>query len=285
MRNKKTALITGASGGLGNALCRQFASAGYRLILSGRNPARLRARAEYLSRVYGVSVCYFAGDLGVKGAARELCARLEARGETVDVLVNNAGLGLGGRFAENTRKAQEELLYVNIHAVTELCRHFLPRMTEQGYGKILNIASLGSLVAGPGNAVYCACKAYVLSLSEALSREARGSGVTVTALCPGAINTGFAKRANMESTLLFNLFVLEPEKVAQAAINAMIRAKPVAVTGKAAKLAAACIRLIPRSSAAVISELFQRPLTRPAQKPRTAATNTAIPLLSQRTDQ
>ncbi|HHY53155.1 MAG TPA: SDR family oxidoreductase, partial [Clostridiales bacterium] len=207
MKLSKTVLITGATGGLGQALCRQFAREGYPLIITGRNPSRLTTLARRLQAAYGVEVRTIELDLGVQGGAQALCERLGQMGAQVDILVNNAGFGLGGPFVENAVEKQQEMLYVNVHAVTELCRRLLPGMIKRGWGRILNVASLGSFVPGPYNSVYCASKAYVLSLTRALAQECRGTGVKVTALCPGATHTGFAHRAGMESTLLFRVGV------------------------------------------------------------------------------
>lgn len=260
MKQAQTALITGATGGIGRALCCEFARRGHSLILSGRNPARLRGLAQKLTDTYGVDVYPIAANLGVKGAARELCARLDRRGAQVDVLVNNAGFGRAEYFADSTPNVQREMLYVNIHAATDLCRHFLPGMLERGEGRILNTASIGAFVPGPGNALYCASKAFVLSLSQALFDECRGTGVTVTALCPGATHSGFAHRAGMETSLLFNGRVMSPRQVAQDAYRGLMAGKAMVIPGGQNKLVYLLCKAAPSRLSARLSGVIQRPM-------------------------
>ncbi len=259
MKRTKTALITGATGGIGQALCSRFAQQGYRLIITGRNPTRLNRLAQRLYSTYGTEVRCIGMDLGVKGTARELCVRLDQMGAVVDVLVNNAGFGLGGPFVENQPEAQQEMLYVNIHTVTELCRRLLPGMLERGWGRILNVASTGSFVPGPYNGVYCASKAYVLSLSRALAEECRGTGVAVTALCPGATHTGFARRAGMESTLLFRAGVMTPAQVAAQGYRGLMEGRTVVIPGHQNKAVYFLSRIAPQRLVAQISGAIQMP--------------------------
>ncbi|MGI6403844.1 MAG: SDR family NAD(P)-dependent oxidoreductase [Oscillospiraceae bacterium] len=259
MKRVRTVLITGATGGIGQALCCQFARQGYQLIITGRNPSRLRGLAHRLSATYGIRVRTIGMDLGIKGAARELCARLEQMGAVVDVLVNNAGFGLAGLFVENSIQQQQEMLYVNIHAVTELCRRLLPGMIERGWGRILNVASIGSFVPGPYNGVYCASKAYVLSLSRALAQECRGTGVKVTALCPGATHTGFAHRAGMERTLLFRVGVMHPAQVAAKGYRGLMAGRPVVIPGLQNKAACLLSRIAPQKLVTLSSGAIQMP--------------------------
>lgn len=258
MEHRKTALITGATGGIGRALCGRLARLGYDLILTGRNPSRLRWLARQLEAAYGVEVRFIGADLGIKGAARELCARLDRMGARVDVLINNAGFGLGGGFVNDPPDVQREMLYVDIHAVTDLCRHFLPKMLERGRGRILNVASIGAFVPGANNAVYCAAKAYVLSLSLALAEECRGTGVSVTALCPGATHTGFARRARLESSLLFHLGVMSPARVADEACRGMLQGRKMVIPGLQNKVFNVLCRLAPRELLAWVAGLAQR---------------------------
>lgn len=259
MNQTKTALITGASGGIGRALCCEFAGRGYRLVITGRNPARLRRQAEKLEEAFGAQVYFIAADLGVKGAARELCARLDKKGERIDVLVNNAGFGLYAPFAQNKPELLQEMLCVNINSLTWLCSHYLPSMVKRGEGKILNVSSIGGFVPSPGSAVYCATKSYVLSLSQALAEECAGSGVTVTALCPGATRSGFARRAEMEDSPLFHLTAMNPAQVAAAAYRGLMEGRPVVVPGLHNKVAHALSRVIPGRLAAKASGRALRP--------------------------
>jgi len=259
MKLSKTVLITGATGGLGQALCRQFAREGYPLIITGRNPSRLTTLARRLQAAYGVEVRTIELDLGVQGGAQALCERLGQMGAQVDILVNNAGFGLGGPFVENAVEKQQEMLYVNVHAVTELCRRLLPGMIKRGWGRILNVASLGSFVPGPYNSVYCASKAYVLSLTRAWAQECRGTGVKVTALCPGATHTGFAHRAGMESTLLFRVGVMNAAQVAAQGYRGLMEGKTVVIPGCQNKAAYFLSRFAPQQLVTWSSGAMQKP--------------------------
>lgn len=259
MKQPQTVLITGATGGIGQALCQQFAGRGYRLILTGRNPSSLRRLARALNRAYGTKIRCIAMDLGIKGAARALCAQLRQKGDAVDILVNNAGFGLGGCFADHPISAQQELLYVNIHTATELCRRLLPEMLERGQGGILNVASIGAVVPGPYNGIYCASKAYLLSLSLALAQECRGTGVQITALCPGATRTGFAHRADMESTPLFRAGTMTAEQVAAAGYRGLMKGRAMVIPGGRNKLAYLLNKIAPQELATRVSGAIQRP--------------------------
>src|SRR6202790_2259799 len=194
----QTALITGASGGIGYELAKLFARDHYNLVLVARSAERLRRVAEELQGRSGVAVKTVALDLAEASAPRSLFDQLQREGVAVDVLVNNAGFGSIGEFASI---AEEEILgqiSLNITAVTHLTRLFLPAMLARRHGKIMNVASTAAFQPGPLMAVYYATKAYVLSFSEALANETGGSGVTVTAVCPGPTATAFQKRAGME---------------------------------------------------------------------------------------
>jgi len=259
MVDKKTALITGATGGIGEELCREFARQGYDLVITARSHERLEHQAVRLRRTYHARVYIIAEDLAEPHAPQRIYNWFSSCGVSVDVLVNNAGYGAGGYFVKNRPALQEDMVQVNVLAPTRLCRLFLPEMLLRGSGNILNIASTGSFVPGPMNSVYCAAKAYLLSLSEALAREVRGTGVRVTAVCPGATRTGFADRADMQSTLLFDVGVMHPKAVAKAAYRAMISGKPVHVAGFVNKLMIASTRLAPRSVNARVSGWIQKP--------------------------
>lgn len=259
MADRPTALITGATGGIGRALCCEFARKGYRLIITGRHPGRLRFQAEQLRKAFHVEVYPIGSDLGVKGAARELCARLDKRGEQVDILVNNAGFGLAGDYTSNHPDIQRSMLYVNVHSPTDLCRHYLPGMLERGTGKILNVASTAAFVAGPYHAMYGASKSYLLSLSRALSRECQNTGVTVTALCPGPTRTGFAHRAEMESTLLFLRGGMSPAKVAAIGYQGMLEGKRLVIPGLSNKAVYYLSKHCPESWSTFLSGEIQRP--------------------------
>jgi len=259
MKTVKTALITGATGGLGEELCRTFARQGYQLVITARKKSALEAQAKRLRRAYGAPVTVLAADFCDAKAPVTLFNELGMMGIELDVLVNNAGFSAGGDFVTVTPKQQLEMMKVNISAPTQLCRLILPHMLSRGRGRILNICSTGSIAPGPHNAVYCATKAYLLHLSEALSQEVRGTGVTVTAVCPGAVHTGFAHRAEMEATYLFRYGVMHPKTVARAAYTAMKAGKHVEVVGCRNKALMFAARLAPRSMVARLSGWIQKP--------------------------
>lgn len=258
--NGRTVLITGATGGIGRELAREFARHGYNLVLSATGEERLLDLAEELSHRYGVEADYFVADLTDADMPRQLYNALRERKIAVDVLVNNAGFGLGGgKFHEKDPVMQMDMIRVNIMALTSLCRRFIPGMVRRGFGGVINISSMGGLVPGPTNAVYCASKAYVLSLSEALSVELEDTGVRVTAICPGGTATNFAHRADMETSLFFHYFVMHPREVAKAAYHAYITDKPVEVVGLPSKLMNQMTRLLPRRAIAKASGFLQQP--------------------------
>lgn len=261
MKKNRTALITGASGGLGQELCREFAGHSYDLVITARDPARLRRIAHELRKAYGVRVTVIAADLNQQDAPRQLYEKLARAGFQIDVLVNNAGFGLGGNFVHNRPRVQEAMIRVNVLAPTRLCRMFLPGMIKRGQGGIINICSTGSFVPGPFNSIYCGTKAYLLSLTEALADELRDSPITVTAVCPGAIHTGFAHRADMETTRLFNYGVLSPDEVARCAYRAFTTRRRVVVVGALNRLMIAAVRLLPRDIVARASGIFQQQYT------------------------
>lgn len=260
MQLTRCALITGATGGIGEALCREFASHGHNLVITARNKQRLLDVAERLKSAYQVEVLTIPADLNQPDAAKNLFRELREGRMEIDFLINNAGFGLGGAFFHNKLKTQEAMIRVNAIATTKLCRMFLPGLIGRG-GKIMNVASTGAFSGGPYNAVYCATKAYVLSLTEALDCELRGSGVSVSALCPGAVRTGFAHRANMESTRLFHYGVMKPRDVARAAYRGMMRGEKLIIPGCLNKILVLTTRFLPRCVSARASGFIQRQFT------------------------
>lgn len=196
----KTALVTGSTGGIGNAFCNLLASEGYDLILVSRNEIALEKQAIRLSNS-GVNVNFFAADLSQPGSPNDLYNRIKESKLTVDVLINNAGFNEVGFFCATDLSKELDMIQVHIKSLTELTKLFLPQMIERESGRILNLGSTGSYMPCPCDAVYAATKAYVLSFSSALYHELKGTGVTVTCLCPGATRTSFAEKAGIESTL------------------------------------------------------------------------------------
>ena len=252
----KLALITGSSGGLGLEFARLFARAGYDLALVARTQTKLESIAGELSAQFGINVKPIALDLARADSARELFARIPA----CDVLVNNAGFANNGNFAELDVQEILDEMQVDVITLTQLTRFYLPGMLERKDGKILNVASTAAFIPGPHMAVYYACKAFVLSFSEGLAYEVRGSGVTVTCLCPGATATGFQERAGVtKNTILTRLPLGDAARVAKAGFDGLMRGKPVIVPGVVNKLVAVTPRISPRGLLlAISSKLVER---------------------------
>jgi len=208
---KKTVLITGTTSGIGYELSKILAREGLDLVLVSRNEQKLRAQKEDLKNKYGRDVHAIAKDLSEPRAAEELFSDVQRQGIHIDILINNAGFNESGPFYETNLEKEMHMLQVHVASLTHLTKLFLPGMINKRYGKILNLGSTGSFAPCPMDAVYCASKAYVLSFSSAIRAELSGTGVTVSTLCPGATKTEFAKKANMENTLLFRSFVMEPQ--------------------------------------------------------------------------
>ncbi|HEU5481475.1 MAG TPA: SDR family oxidoreductase [Sphingomicrobium sp.] len=241
---EKVALITGASAGLGAEFARQLSKRGSRLVLAARRKERLDALAAEFGNARTVEI-----DLGRSNAAEELIGNISAAGETVDLLVNNAGFGLHGRFDKADSKRLRESIDVNCGALTDLCRAVLPEMIERQSGAILNLASTAAFQAGPGMAVYFATKAYVLSLSEALHEEVKRFGVRVTALCPGPTRTEFGDVAGFAGNRTVDRFSMDADEVVRVGLEALDRNKAVAVAGLLNRIGAFSTRLAPRSLA------------------------------------
>ena len=239
---KKVALITGASAGLGVDFARQLAKRGHRLVLAARRKDRLEALARELGNARAVEI-----DLSMPDAAAKLLADLEANGETVDLLVNNAGFGLIGRFAELDAKRLTQMIDLNVLTLTDLCRAVAPGMIERKSGGILNVASTAAFQPGPKMAVYFATKAFVLSFTEALHEELKPHGIHVTCLCPGPTRTEFGDVAGFGGNGLFDRVAMESPEVVEAGLKGLDRNKAVVVPGIANKITANSGRFAPRS--------------------------------------
>lgn len=229
------ALVTGASSGIGDAIARRLA-VDHDLVLVAR---RVDALEKLAASLTGATCHVIAADLAQADGARGLVAAVHARGLAVDLLVNNAGFGVTGDVATNDPVQLDEMIAVNIAALTHLTRAFLPRMVEQRAGGVLNVASTAGFQPGPGMAGYYATKAYVVSFTEALAYELRNTGVRVSALCPGPVATGFAARSGVDAMRLFSnpLFaVASADDVAKAAIDGWRAGKRVVVPGFMNKL-------------------------------------------------
>jgi short-subunit dehydrogenase len=244
---KLTALVTGASGGIGEELARLLAADGHDLVLVARSRDKLARLAEELGGKHGVKARVLAADLARPEAPREIFEELSAGGLTVDALVNNAGFGSYGLFAETDLKSELELLQVNVVALTHLSKLFLPGMIARRRGYLLNVASTAAFQPGPLMAVYYASKAYVLHLSEALANECEGTGVVVSALCPGPTETGFVAAAGMGDSKLFDRAVMDARTVAEAGYRGLLAGKAVVIPGLRNNLLARSIGFFPRN--------------------------------------
>lgn len=225
-----TALITGASSGIGLELARLFAKDGYNLALVARNPTHLENLAKELRSEHQIQVTVIVQDLADPSAPQTIADQLARRSIEVDVLVNNAGTQVYGEFAQAGLERQLDLIQVNLTALVHLTHLLLPNMIRRGRGHILNLGSTGSFAPGPLNAVYCATKAFVLSFSEAIGAELAGTGVTVTALCPGATNTAFITRHGLQDVRVFRN-AMSPVHVAQLGYRALQSGRPLVVVG------------------------------------------------------
>ena len=248
-----TVLISGASGGIGYELAKLFARDHHNLILVARSADKLRQVAAELQTT-GVQVKTVSLDLGELPAPKFLFDQLQREGVAVDILVNNAGFGAHGDFATMPDDQILGQINLNITALTELTRLFLPPMIARRKGRIMNVASTAGFQPGPLMAVYYATKAYVISFSEAIANELRDSGVTVTCFCPGATHTGFATRAGNDKSRLFKqLGAMSADKVALDGYRALMEGRTLAISGAHNWLVAQSTRLAPRKMVTAIS--------------------------------
>lgn len=256
--SRQTALITGASSGIGLDFTWLLAEAGHDVVLVARGEEKLQALAKEVEAKHGVRAVALASDLADPAAPSRLVEALKARGLKVDVLVNNAGFGGYGAFAEADAEEQQRMIQVNVMALTALTRLLLPDMVARKAGRILNVASTAAFQPGPLMAVYYATKAYVLSFSEALGNELEGTGVTVTCLCPGPTKTGFQGRAKMEeSKLVKGKEMMDSRTVARVGMEALMRGQAVVIPGFMNKMLANSVRFLPRSTATRIVRNIQ----------------------------
>ena len=255
MSEKGTALITGASEGIGYELTRLFAQDGYDLALVARNEAKLNAIADDLSRANGITAKVIAKDLSKPEAPDEIYEELKRDGITVTVLVNNAGYLVFGPFAETDLSAQLDMLQVLVWAPTKLTGLFVKDMLKGSGGKILNMGSVGSFTPGPSCAVYAAAKSHILSFSHAIAEELKGSNVTVTTVCPGGTRTQFASRGNVEEAFGNTYFTMSAKKVAKIAYRALMNNRRHVVTGVHNKAVVLSCRLAPLTLQAKVAKI------------------------------
>jgi short-subunit dehydrogenase len=258
--SRRTAIITGASRGIGLELARLLAGDGHDLVLVSRTAEELERARRQLVEQYGVSVRCYSKDLSKPGEALDLWREVEKAGVAVDILVNNAGSGVYGPLAQQDPSALSAMVGLNVVALTMLTRLALPGMIERRRGRILNVASIvGYQPGGPRMAAYYASKSYVLSFSKGVSRELDGTGVTVTALCPPTTRTAFEERSGAKRSVLYSrLPVASPEAVARAGYRGMKRGARVVLPGLSTKLLAIAGELPPRRIALEVNRLLLR---------------------------
>jgi len=248
-RPKETALITGASSGIGEALARRFAQMGHPLVLAARNKARLESIAAGLQADFGVAIQVEACDLTQRNAPGSLAAALRRRHIAIDVLVNNAGVLQQGEFTRMLPERHQELIDLNVSALTGMVAHFLPPMQERRHGRVLNVASIAAFQPIPLLATYAATKAYVLSLTESLADELKASGVTVTALCPGITDTRMlsgAVEANARLAHLPEFLIGDADEVAAEGYRACMEGAVITVPGAVNRAVTLASRATPK---------------------------------------
>jgi short-subunit dehydrogenase len=248
-----TALITGASGGIGYELAKLFARDHHNLVLVARSTDKLAQVANELQS-HGVVVNVIALDLAEPPAAKFLFDQLQREGVAIDILINNAGFGAFGEFAQMRHQEILGQINLNITALTQITRLFLQPMLSRRSGRIMNVASTAGFLPGPLMAVYYATKAYVISFSEAIANELHGSGVTVTCFCPGATHTGFAHRAGNDKSRLFKkMGAMSAEKVALDGYRSVMEGRTLAISGMHNWISAQSIRFAPRKMVTLVS--------------------------------
>lgn len=247
MKSSRTVLITGASSGIGKELAKLFAKDGYNLILIARSEDKLKDISEALSKSYNINIRYFIYDLSDISSPPEIFNTIRKENLSVDILVNNAGFGWFGNFVQMQLKDAIEMIQVNITSLTQLTKLFLPDMLEKDYGRILNVASTAAFQPGPLMAIYYATKAYVLSFSQALSEELKGTNISVTAFCPGPVETNFGERAGFSNTKLFGgILSMSAEKTAMIGYKGLFKSKPLVIAGWFNWIGTQIIRFLPR---------------------------------------
>ena len=255
----RTALITGASSGIGLELAHLFARDGYRLVLVARSRGALRELGDELQARHSITVRISPKDLAHPASPGELYQELQEAGIVLDVLVNNAGFGGSGSFLNSDWNHEAEMIHVNIAALTHLTKLFLPQIRARE-GKLLNVASVAAFLPGPFMAVYYASKAYVLSFTEALAEELGGTGTTVTCLCPGPVATGFQKRAGTSSSqMMKSPLVVDVREVARAGYEGMQQGKRLVIPGWKNALLVQGLRASPRNMATkIVSRMHEK---------------------------
>jgi short-subunit dehydrogenase len=240
---KKTVLITGASSGIGLELSRVFAREGFSVVMTARDRTKLARAVSSVRKGSSAEIFSIAADLSAAGSAEKLYRAVNKKRLVVDILVNNAGFGYTGPFLESDLRTDRSMIELNVTSLTILCKLFGRDMKKRGGGKILNVASVGSFMPGPFIAEYYATKAYVLSFTRALSRELDGTGVLVSALCPGSTRTNFAERAGKRDSR----GAMSAERVALAAYRGLTANKRIIIPGFFNRIGLMLLKFIPAS--------------------------------------
>lgn len=255
-------LITGGSVGIGAALADVFAEHGHDLILVARNRDRLEARTKDIRQKFRVQVACIPEDLGDPAGPQRLYEAVTGQGLEVHNLVNNAGVGLYGKFVKTDLHAEVKMIQLNVTSPVELTKRFLAAMVERRSGRILNVASTAAFVPGPWMSIYYASKAFLLSFSEAIAYELKPHGISVTTLCPGPTESEFKVRAGSERSRLFEAFLMDAPTVARAGFAGMMRGKAVVIPGLRNKMIPVAARVVPRGMIAYMSHRAARPSER-----------------------
>lgn len=257
-RERKTVLVTGASGGIGYDLSTVFAENGYDLVLVARTNEKLLSLANQAQQMFGVAALVIRKDLTDPTAPFEIAEELRSKKIHIDVLVNNAGYGVFGPFASTSAEDEFNMIHLNMGVVAAMTKLFLPEMIKRGGGRILNIASTAAFQPGPLMANYYATKSYVLNFSIALAEEVRRHGVTVSVLCPGPTPTGFQDRAGIKRNPLMGFAGIDSRIVARAGYEGLMAGKTVIIPGFFNKVGAALSSLLPRVFMARVIMKFQQ---------------------------
>jgi len=245
----KVILITGASGGIGEALARKLAERKHNLVLVARNAGKLGTLCQQLAGKYGIHAEYIAADLSKQGTAGQVFAETQQRGLEIDMLINNAGIGSGGQFSELSLSSELALLQLNISSLVALTHLFLPQMQQRKSGTVINVASVASFMPIPYMATYAASKMFVRSFTEAITEECKPFNVHVMLLIPGLTRTNFNKAAGTEDRpeSSYDNYTQPPEQVADEALRALDKGKQVIVSGRRNRLMTKLTALIPNA--------------------------------------
>ena len=253
-----TALVTGASEGIGYELTRLFAENGYDVVMVARSKDRMKEIADEVENEFGISAQVIKKDLSVPGSSEEVYEK----SPEIDVLVNNAGIGTCGFFHENDTEREVDTVRLNVETPTHLTRVFLEDMVERDEGRILNVSSMAAFQPGPTMAVYYATKAYLLSFSEALSNELKSTGVSVTALCPGPTETAFIQKAGEENSRINEGDKMSQRTVAEAGYNGLMKGKNVVVPGFKNRMLVRLTKIAPKSLVIRVVRYLQEPTSK-----------------------